>query len=174
MRKIKYQNWVYEYLADRTEAEIFPTTNKVDPELERKVRQALSRLAAKEKILIEQFYFQGRNYQEIAQILRLNLKQVEYLHRKAVFKLKNLLAEFVKKRFKIRIDKLAVGKSVNPGKTAFSCVICQNPRQKQIEELIESKKEQETWGVVLKKLKNKFNLDIKAPQVLMGHMKHRI
>ena len=71
------------------------------------------------------------------------------------------------------IDRVSPEKSVKHRKSVFACIICQNPKQKEIEKVISSKKDFQTWGVVLKKLKNEFKLHIKAPQILIGHMKHR-
>lgn len=178
MRKIKFQNWIYEVI-NETSPRPSPIgegeggVSVVDPEIEQQVREALAKLSEKEKIFIEEFYYQGRSYKEISGILKINLKQAEYLHRRAIFKLKNLLADFVEGKFKIRVDKVTLDKSVTDRKPSVVCVICRNPKQREIEKVIASKKEQETWRVILKKLKRKFNLDIKAPQVLMGHMKHK-
>ena len=196
MRKIKYQNWIYEVINETSprpsptgEGDFSPPlvgegdgsinspqrggVSAVDPEIEKQVRKALARLSEKEKIFIEEFYYQGRSYKEISAILKINLKQAEYLHRRATFKLRNLLAGFVERKFKIKVDRVSPEKSVKHRKSVFACIICQNPKQKEIEKVINSKKEQETWRVVLKKLKSEFNLDIKAPQILIGHMKHR-
>lgn len=187
MRKIKYQNWIYEILHE-TSPRPSPTgegdfslplvgeggVSAVDPEIEQQVKQALTRLSEKEKIFVEEFYYQGRSYKEISGILKINLKQAEYLHRRAIFKLKNLLADFVERKFKIRVDKGILDKSATNHKSSVVCVICRNPKQKEIEKVISSKKEHQTWRIILKKLKQKFNLDVKAPQVLIGHMKHRV
>ena len=173
MRKIKYQNWIYEILTETDSPQENCLSGKADSELEQKVQQALARLSEKEKIFIEEFYYQGRSYKEISVVLKINLKQAEYLHRRAIFKLKNLLSDFVARKFKIKVGGVSPEKSVKHRKSAFACIICQHPKQKEIEKVINSKKEQVTWRVVLKKLKQKFDLEVKAPQVLMGHMKHR-
>jgi len=173
MRKIKYQNWIYEILTETDSPQENCLSGKADSELEQKVQQALAKLSEKEKIFIEEFYYQGRSYKEISQLLKINLKQAEYLHRRATLKLKNLLADFVERRFRIKADKITPGKSGTSHKSTAVCVICRNPKQKEIEKVIGSKKEQETWRIILKKLKQKFNLEVKAPQTLIGHMKHR-
>lgn len=174
MRKIKYQNWVYEVLNENlSDKECAIEETNADPEIEQQVKQALARLSEKEKIFVEEFYYQGKSYKEISRILKLNLKQTEYLHRRAIFKLKNLLSDFVARKFKIKVGGVSPEKSVKHRKSAFACIICQNRKQKEIEKVISSKKEHQTWRVILKKLKSKFNLDIKAPQVLIGHMKHK-
>jgi len=196
MRKIKYQNWIYEVINETSprpsptgEGDFSPPlvgegdgsinspqrggVSAVDPEIEKQVRKALARLSEKEKIFIEEFYYQGRSYKEISRFLKINPKQAEYLHRRAIFKLKNLLADFVERKFKIKADHVTLDKSITDHKSAAVCVICRNPKQKEIEKVIASKKEHQTWRVILKKLKLKFDLEVKAPQVLMGHMKHR-
>lgn len=173
MRKIKYQNWIYEILTETDSPQENCSAGKTDSELEQKVQQALVRLSEKEKIFIEEFYYQGRSYKEISGILKINLKQAEYLHRRAIFKLKNLLADFVERKFKIKVDKVILAKSDTNHKSGVVCVICRNPKQKEIEKVIGSKKEYQTWRVILKMLKQKFNLEVKAPQILIGHMKHK-
>ena len=173
MRKIKYQNWIYEIFTETDSPEENFSAVKADSELEQQVKQALARLSEREKIFIEEFYYQGRSYKEISAILKINLKQAEYLHRRATSKLKNLLADFVERKFKIKTDEVTLDKSVTNRKSGVICVICRNPKQKEIEKVIGSKKEHQTWRIILKKLKQKFNLDIKAPQILIGHMRHR-
>jgi len=189
LRKVKYQNWIYEIL-NETSPRPSPTgervekspplvgegeggVSKAEPEIELQVKQALARLSPKSKIFIEEFYYQGKGYKEIGRILKLSPKQVEYLHRQATFKLKNLLADFVERKFKIKADEVMLDKSVTNRKSGVVCVICRNPKQAEIEKVISSKKDFQTWGAVLKKLKAKFNLDVKAPQILVGHMKHK-
>ena len=173
MRKIKYQNWIYEILTETDFQKENFSAGKADSELEQKVQQALARLSEKEKIFIEEFYYQGRSYKEISVVLKINLKQAEYLHRRATLKLKNYLADFVERKFKIKVNKVTFDKSDPNRKPDVVCVICRNQKQKAIEKVIGSKKEQETWRIILKKLKQKFNLEVKAPQILIGHMKHK-
>lgn len=172
MRKIKYRNWIYEIM-NETSPRSSPT-GEGDWEIKLEVRGALAKLSKEEKILIEQFYFEGKSHKEIGQILKLNSKQVEYLKQKAVLKLRNLLADFVARKYKIQVSQFSQSKMIQNRQKPTGCVICQNPKQKEIEELIASKKDHQTWRVIFKKLSQRFNLEIKAPQVLVGHMKHKV
>ena len=175
MRKVKYQNWVYEVLNEKEgcPADVY-AERQVDPEIELKVKQALDKLSEQERIFIEEFYFQGKSYKEISSDLKLNSKQLEYLHRRAVFKLRNLLSDFVEKKFKIKVAEDSLDVKVKGRKSPSVCVICQNPKQKEIEKVINSKREYQTWGVILRKIKTKFDLKVRAPQILIGHMKHKL
>ncbi len=172
MRKIKYRNWIYEIMNETSPGP--SPTGEGDWEIKQVVRKALAKLSKEEKILIEQFYFEGKSHKEIGQILNLNSKQVEYLKQKAVFKLRNLLADFVARKYKIQVSQFGQSNMIRNRQKPTGCVICQNPKQKEIEVLIASKRDHQTWRVILKKLRQKFNLEIKSPQILVGHMKHRV
>ena len=164
MRKIRFLNWAYEILTEAVELESnipLIEDSSSDEELENKVRESLEKLEPEQKLLVELFYFQGKSYRQMERVLKLNNKKLEYLHQRTVADLKFLLSDYVQKRFKIKGD-------IVPN----TCVICEHPKRKEIEKIIDSKKESQTWKRVLKKLKQKFDLEIKAPQALMGHKRH--
>ena len=127
--------------------------------IDRQVRAAVERLLPTEKQFVELFYFQVRTYQEIAGIMKKKTWKLERLHERALGKLRILLTDFVKEQFELEI----------PQETA--CVICSSPFRGELDELIRSKKEEETYSRLIRIFKQKYGIDVKTPQVIIGHKK---
>ncbi len=127
--------------------------------IDRQVRAAVERLLPTEKQFVELFYFQVRTYQEIAGIMKKKTWKLERLHERALGKLRILLTDFVKEQFEFEI----------PQETA--CVICSSPFRGELDELIRSKKEEETYSRLIRIFKQKYGIDVKTPQVIIGHKK---
>jgi actin-related protein len=85
--------------------------------------------------------------------------RLERIHNSALEKLKFSLKEFVSQRYKIKI--FPEGK----------CLICSHPEREKLDELIKTKKEEETWKKILRLFKEEFNLEVKTPQILINHQK---
>lgn len=127
--------------------------------IDRQVRAAVERLLPTEKQFVELFYFQVRSYQEIAGIMKKKTWKLERLHERALGKLRILLADFVKEQFEFEI----------PQETA--CVICNSPFRGELDELIRSKKEEETYSRLIKIFSQKYGIKVKTPQTIIGHKK---
>ncbi|MGB7060784.1 MAG: hypothetical protein WBF13_00340 [Candidatus Zixiibacteriota bacterium] len=127
--------------------------------IDRQVRAAVEKLLPTEKQFVELFYFQVRSYQEIAGIMKKKTHKLERLHERALGKLRILLTDFVKEQFELEI----------PQETA--CVICSSPFRGELDELIKSKKEEETYSRLIRIFKQKYGIDVKTPQVIIGHKK---
>ncbi|MDP3025755.1 MAG: hypothetical protein Q8O10_09510 [candidate division Zixibacteria bacterium] len=128
-------------------------------ELEGKVEEALDNLDCVEKEFIKLFYYDCKSYNQISEIMNKTKDRLERIHNSALEKLKFSLKEFVSQRYKIKIF---------PEK---KCMICSHPEREKLEELIKAKKKEETWKKILRMCKEKFNLEIKAPQILINHQK---
>lgn len=133
--------------------------SKKEELIDRQVRAAVERLLPTEKQFVELFYFQVRTYQEIAGIMKKKTWKLERLHERALGKLRILLTDFVKEQFEFEI----------PQETA--CVICSSPFREELDELIRSKKEEETYSRLIRIFKQKYGIDVKTPQVIIGHKK---
>ncbi len=129
-------------------------------ELARAVQAALDKLTEDEREFVCQFYFMGRSYREISEESARAVYSLEALHRRAMKKLEKHLATFVKKRFGIE------------NKVKRPCIICQSPRLAEINKLIEQRDRTATWKPVIKRLGEEFGIDIKSPQLLIGHEKY--
>jgi RNA polymerase sigma factor (sigma-70 family) len=133
--------------------------SKKEELIDRQVRAAVERLLPTEKQFVELFYFQVRSYQEIAGIMKKKTWKLERLHERALGKLRILLTDFVKEQFEFEI----------PQETA--CVICSSPFRGELDELIRSKKEDETYSRLIRIFKQKYGINVKTPQVIIGHKK---
>ena len=163
--KIIYQNWIVDIGIDPGQAgkiQIQSDLIKPDEFVVSAVRKAIEKLNSQEQDFIESYYFQGKTYREIAKIQSRRISRIEGLHRQSLAKLKKYLAGFVKERFDINVE---IGQD---------CIICESPYREKIDKLIISKKKEETWKRLIKILKDKYQIQIKTPQILIGHQKYHL
>lgn len=163
--KIIYQNWIVDIGIDPGQAgkiQIQSDTIKPDEKVVSAVRKAIEKLNPQEREFIESYYFQGKTYREIAEIQNRRISRIEGLHRRSLAKLKIYLAGFVKDQFDLDVE---IGRD---------CIICLSPYKYKINKLIKAKKKQETWKKIIKILKDKYQIQVKTPQVLIGHQKYHL
>jgi RNA polymerase sigma factor (sigma-70 family) len=165
--RIRYLNWAVDRsgmsgifqdgfnLDDRQDQEKI----KKDKELEKQVRQALGKLDETERKFILYFYFDCFSYKEIGFLLKKRKDKLQRIHQSALDKLKLILKDYVEKRFEFRTN------------DDTGCIICQNPHRKKLDRIIRGKRKEETWKRVIKILRNGYDLRIKTPQILIGHLK---
>ena len=171
-RRIRYLNWADELFAhsdeeiEKKEAACLSDEDKsrvVDEETNLKVRGAVGRLSFLERQFVEYFYFEYKSYREISVLLNKKIHKLEKIHSRALGKLKILLSNYVKTRFKLNI----------PEET--ECIICKSPFRQELDKLIQAKKEEETYKSLIRIFKEKYGLPVKTPQVIIGHKrKHMI
>ena len=128
-------------------------------ELEKKVNKALGKLDDNERKFILYFYFDCFTYDKIGSLLKKRKDKLQRIHQSALDKLKLILKDYVEKRFKLKVEE------------KNDCVICQSPYRNDLDVIIQGKRKEETWKRIIKILKDKYNLKIKTPQVLIGHLK---
>ena len=158
---VQYKVELYARLDDESSDDTI--AHKRQEAIKRVVRRAVKKLSEEERIFIEKFYFEFKSYQEIAGILKKRIYKLERIHRRALDKMRILLSDFVKERFKLEVSQ----------KT--DCLICNSPFRQELDELIKNKKKKETYGRLIRIFKQKYGLDIKTPQVIIGHQrKHMI
>ena len=170
--RIRYLNWATElfgYSDPEKEKEVITESSQedkssvVEEETNQKIRDAVDKLSPLEKQFIEYFYFECKNYKEISLILNKTIRKLERIHNRALGKLKMLLSDYVKTRFKLSI----------PEET--DCIICKSPFRRELDKLIKAKKKEETYKSLMKIFKEKYGLEIKTPQVIIGHKrKHMV
>jgi RNA polymerase sigma factor (sigma-70 family) len=125
----------------------------------RKVRAAVEKLPHPERQFVELYYFEFRSYQQIAGIMNRKTYKLERLHQRALGKLRILLADFVESEFKFKL----------PQNT--ECVICNSPFREELDELIRVKKEEETYSRLIGVFRQKYGIDVRTPQTIIGHKK---
>jgi RNA polymerase sigma factor (sigma-70 family) len=170
--RIRFLNWTTElfgYLGEEIEEKILQQvsinneSSENDESINQEVRKAVEKLSFVEKQFVELFYFESKTYQEIARTLKKKVYKLERIHQRALGKLRILLADFVKNRFKLDV----------PQKT--DCIICKSPFRQELDELIRNKKPEETYARLIKLFKQQYGIDIKTPQVIIGHQrKHMV
>lgn len=166
--RIRYLDWAIEhfgYADPEMEKKGMPelsTEEKssiVDEETNLRVREAVGKLTPLEREFIEYFYFECKSYQVISQILNKKIHKLERIHNRALSKLKTLLSDYVEARFNLS----------TPEET--DCIICKSPFRHELDKLIQAKKEEETYKSLIRIFKQKYGLDVKTPQVIIGHKK---
>jgi hypothetical protein len=171
-KRIRYQGWVNDICSAWNQGQngLFPPDHSVEaitPEVcesvNREVRNAIAKLKPDERRFVELFYFDFNSYQEIARKLDKKAHKLERIHKRAIGKLRLLLTGFVKEHFD-----LDVGQNTD-------CIICSSPHREELDLLISSKKEEETCSKLIKIFKQKYGIEIKTPQLIIGHRrKHMI
>jgi RNA polymerase sigma factor (sigma-70 family) len=137
-------------------------TPESDERINFEVRKAVARLQPDEKQFVELFYFEFKSYQEIAQKLRKRIHWLERIHDRALGKLRFILADFVKERFGLDV----------PEDT--DCVICRSPHRQELDRLIRLKKKEETYSRLIRVFKQRYGVDVKTPQAIIGHKRKHI
>jgi RNA polymerase sigma factor (sigma-70 family) len=170
--RIRYQGWVKDICSVWNHGinEASPpdhSTKTFSPEacdsINREVRKAVAKLRPDERRFVEMFYFEFNSYREIARRLDRKTHKLERIHQRAIGKLRLLLAGFVKEHFGLDVEQNT------------DCIICSSSHREEMDRLINTKKEEETYSSLIKRFKQKYGIEIKTPQVLIGHRrKHMI
>jgi len=166
-KRIRVLNWVTgkeEPDFALTEIELIEKLKdeELSVELEEKVAKALDKLDSLEREFIRYFYFDCLSYNKISLLLNKTKDRLERIHRSALEKLRFCLKDYVSQRYKLRIPQ------------EKRCLICSHPSRKELEDLIKAKKKEETWKKILRIFREKFNLEIKTPQILINHQKRHM
>jgi DNA-binding CsgD family transcriptional regulator len=157
-RKIVHYDWIYETLRPSLWQQ-----HESDPRQERvreAVQRELERLTFDEREFVELYWFQGKSTQEIGELLGRKPYKLEGLNKRIIRKLRNRLAEFVRKEFELEIE------------AEYDCGICEHKRRREIDKILLAKKPEETYRRIIGILKNEFGISIKTPQVIIGHIKY--
>ena len=165
LKRLIYQEWIVELGFDPYQiANIFNLIDK--PPYNQKiigaVRKAMTKLTPLESEFIERFYFCGETVPQIAVKLNTEKKRIKCLHRLSARKLRKYLAAFVKEEFDITV---VIG---------TECILCKSPHRAAIDKMIKSKKKEETWKKINRILKEKYQIKITTPQILIGHQKYHM
>lgn len=123
------------------------------------VNEAVSQMGEQEREFVVLYYVMGRNCRQIAEDSGRAMYKLEALHTRVVKQLRTLLADFVSEEFGIKVDR------------TNTCLICNSPFRAEIDQLLSLKKEDETWRESIKVIKESYQIRIKTPQTLIGHIK---
>lgn len=147
-------------MSDPASADFWDLNRVVEPddEISRAVEEAMNRLNEQERYFIIRYYYMGQSYGEMSRLSGRAIHRLTAIHGRALRKLRARLADFVRGRYRIDTE---LGRG---------CVICQSPFRDEINSLIRA--HTGTWRAVMANLKSRYSLEIKSPQVLVGHEKY--
>jgi hypothetical protein len=166
MRKdrIVYQDWIVSLGGDPslTWEERSRTSGSYNQTIIRAVNQALESLTEEEAGIVRCYYFQGMSYQAISDLTGRAIYRLGLLHNRALKKLKKKLAATLGGEYQIPF----------PGDR--ECPLCCHPRKAEIDALIQTKGEAETWRRISGTLRGEFGIRTITPQQLKAHQKYHI
>lgn len=164
--RVIYQNWIAELGLDPGQIRKFFDTvtgnTIVDDEIDLEVRRAIESLAEVEMEFVIRFYFMGQTYNEISEKSGRAIHKLEALHKRAIRKLKSRLKSLVKRRYGLKTKSMKVK----------ICPLCKSGFRAAIDRIIANRNDSETWRPILEEIYKQFGLEIKSPQVLIGHQKY--
>ena len=168
--KILYHNWIVDLgynpgeINNNTDLRFPGTSEEIqDSEVREEVNKALNQLSGEEKELIVRYHFMGESFQQIAQRTGRAPHKLTARHGKILLKLKDMLAEYVERKYKI------VSQNSFPG-----CPICESDKKEELDDLIAKRNKKKSWRPIMAVLKNKYGLTIRYPQILKSHEKYHM
>jgi hypothetical protein len=171
--RITYRNWIVEAGRDPAspidpdEAGRFlpaDTPAGDEPDSVQAIREAVDKaladLSPAERDFIIRFYFLGESYNSMSEETGRRIHKLEALHRRAIRRLRSKLAPFVAERF-------GIGASRDR-----ACPICRSRARTRIDRLIRQRDPEKTWRPVIRRIRSQFGIEIKTPQMIIGHEKY--
>jgi hypothetical protein len=164
-RKVVYQNWIVDLGFDPVLFG-FENSNTIDSaeseKIEKAVRDSLDKLDENEKELIVHYYFMGQTYAEISEKSNREIFKLAALHKRAIKKLKKNLSKFVENNYGITTE------------SNINCPICNHEKRIELNKLIVGRDKTRTWKPILKIFREKYRVDLRTPQLIIGHEKYHM
>lgn len=126
------------------------------------VEAAVGQLDAEEREFVRCFYFMGWTTGEIAEATGREEYRVVAMHDRVVRRLRACLGPFVRERYGIG------------GRRGKLCPICAAGRRDKAEQVIARKRPEETWGPVMRELRERFGIAVGSPQTLISHWRYHM
>ncbi len=164
-RRLFYREWIVEIGTDPQKLQNHSYNDSPlppNPKIIAVVKNALGKLTDTEQAVIERYYYQGESFGKIAEVLNCKIGKAKAIHDRAITKMRKNLAHFVRYEFGVKID------------FDRKCPICCSIYRGEIDKIIKQKSPEETWRKIIQILKKRYNIEIKTPQILIGHNKYHI
>lgn len=157
---IRMFDWIYQtHKTHLWQSETTTEGKTLQQEVANKVREALDELTDMERITIVRHDFEGLSFAKIAAELEWPCAKVQVVRRRALRRLRKVLAPYVKERFGVSLPSL-------------DCPICVSPFRREAENIIVKRKREESYSKVISQLRLDFNITIISPKTIIGHMKY--
>ncbi len=162
--RIVYQNWIVELGRDPTTTwdEQSRSPDGYNLKIINAVNRALSLLDEDEVSFIRAFYIQGLTCRQISVETERAIYKLESLHRGALKKLRKSLHHLLGEKYHI------------PEPDNHICPLCAHPRSDEINRLLKSKTDQETWKPIIRILRRRYGIVLSTTQILVGHHKYHM
>jgi len=158
--RLVFLNWIYD--VGRISLFSPKKQSRLQKEIIEKVRDTVDKLPSREREFVQLYWFEGRSMAELSELFGKKPYRLESLNKRILQKLKRRLSEYVACQFGIADDAIP------------ACIICDHPRRIEIDDLLLSKRPEETFRPIYRKLKEEFGLTISTPQILIGHIKYHL
>jgi len=130
--------------------------------IKKAVREAVGQLTPEQQEFVQLYWFEGESLKRIAGLWGSNRYRMNAFKNRIIKKLKKDLAGFVSREFGIKST------------VKQNCPICASENSRHINSLLSGKKPSETYGRYIRLINQRFHLDIKTPQVIIGHLKYHV
>ena len=164
MGRIVARNWIIDLGRDPA-AVWHPDYDKVtdyNDEIIAAVRWAIDRLDPGEAEFVRMYYFQGMSYQLIGTLTGNEPRSLMKIHRSAKRKLRQRLCRILAGRYNV------------PVRLEPACPLCDHARAEEIDALIRSKSQRETWRTTIEVLKRSYAIRNITPQILLTHREYHM
>ena len=164
VNRITYADWIVERGRDPNGTVTIGKLSGAEEARVERIRETVSRalegLTEDEREFVVRFYFQGMSYRRIAEDSGRARHKLRALHGRALRRLKQALAPFVREEFGLESG------------LSRSCPICDSEHREEIDALIAARDRKATWRPVIIEINRRFGLKLRAPQTLIGHEKY--
>ena len=159
--KIEFIEWIFQTSSQSLwqEQPLTEAERQRRERISKAVREALEKLDATERLIVERHHFQGETLIGIARQLNRKPGAIVNSHRRALRMLCKHLSKFAATEFGIRDEK-------------SECCICSCPEREAVDTLIAAKKPEQPYGLLMRQLREQFGLEIRSPQTIIGHRKY--
>lgn len=159
-KKVVHYNWIYQTLREGIWQNVEATEKQ--KRVIAAVQSEIAKLTELEQEFIRMYWFEGMSTAQISDLLGKKVYKLEGMSRRIQRKLKNRLSEFVSREFDVESG------------SSKKCLICSSQYRAQIDQMLKSKKPEQTYKHIIKTLKNDFGITVKTPQIIIGHQKYHI
>jgi hypothetical protein len=140
----------------------YERTAEYNEEIIAAVRWAIDGLERNEGEFVRMYYLQGMSYSQISNTTGDGVPCLARTHRS------------VKKKLRLRIHKVLAGRYHVPARLRFDCPLCDHRRTEEIDDLLRSKAEHETWRRTIRILKMRFRMTDITPGMLITHREYHM
>jgi hypothetical protein len=158
---ISLSNWIYVTPAESAWKPTAQDDRSPQQELIARVRAAVEQLRGNERMVLERHRFDAVPFTVIAAELNWRVIRVQNVERRALRRLRRLLAPYVRERFGIEAPQA-------------KCPICDSACRGQADIMIAARINQESFGVLMSRLRCSYGIRVISPQTIIGHSKYHL